>query len=331
MSYLPSFSLIANDKDVTEVFKQRLISLSLTDCAGTESDRLSITIELPNTVAAPIKGAVLKLKLGFGDELVEKGQFVVDEVVISGPPRQCVITANAAPMNNEKQLANLQTHKSRVWDDVTLSDVVQTVAKDHDLTAKISADLVSIVIEHIDQVNESDMNLLARLAKQYGAVSKPANGCWLFIKEGKSKSASGALLSEITLTPDKVTTWSCKQSSRGNARKVSATYADAESGKVKSVSIGSGEPELKIVWQYPNETEAKAAITARSKTAKTSNDTLNITLPATPELMPLTAKSQVLLDGFGDAEDRAWGALKLVWGLGSQGLGLSIECDANVA
>ena len=329
MSYLPSFSLIANDKDVTEVFKQRLISLSFTDCAGNESDRLSITIELPKTVAAPSKGALLKLKLGFGEALVEKGQFVVDEVVISGPPRQCVITANAAPMNNEKQIANLQTHKSRVWDNVSLSDVVQTVAKDHDLTAKISADLALILIEHIDQVNESDMNLLARLAKQYGAVSKPANGFLLFLKEGESKSASGTSLSKITLTPDKVTRWSCKESSRGSVRKVSATYVDEE-GAAKSVSTGSGEPELKIVWQYPNLAEANAAILARSKKAKTSNDTLSITLPASPELIPLTAKSEVLLDGFGDAEDRAWGALKLVWGLGSQGLGLSIECDANV-
>ncbi|WP_198287458.1 hypothetical protein [Photobacterium marinum] len=45
-----------------------------------------------------------------------------------------------------------------------------------DLGRVCGLNMVSVRIDHVDQVSESDMNLLTRLAKRYGAVSKPANG-----------------------------------------------------------------------------------------------------------------------------------------------------------
>ncbi|UTV26372.1 contractile injection system protein, VgrG/Pvc8 family [Photobacterium atrarenae] len=327
LDHRPDFSLSADGNDITAVIQRNLISLTLTDNAGSESDRLAIAVILPDTVATPKKGAVLRLGLGFNGELTDKGQFVVDEVTSSGPPRVVQIVANAAPMDNRKQPGSLQTQKTRSFDDLTLGDLVKSVASEHGLVPRISSELDSIKLTHVDQVSESDMNLLTRLAKRYGAVSKPANGYWLFLKEGEGKSASGKALTSITLQPHQVTTWQCRFSSRNDVRRVVATYHDLESGDTKEVSTGTGEPEFRIVFKYPNYEEAKAAVLARAKQVKSGSDTLDITLPARSSLMALVAEGHVTLDGFGDLEDGKWRLKTVEWSLSDSGLQLRLSGD----
>ncbi len=327
LDYRPDFSLSADGNDITTVIQQNLISLTLTDNAGSESDRLAITVSLPDSVATPKKGAVLRLGLGFNGELIDKGQYVVDEVTSSGPPRRVQIVANAAPMDNRKQPGSLQTQKTRSFDDITLGDLVKIVASDHGLVPRINSDLDSIRITHVDQVGESDMNLLTRLAKRYGAVSKPANGYWLFLKEGEGKSASGKALTNITIQPHQVTTWQCRFSSRNDVRRVVATYHDLESGDTKEVSTGTGEPEFRIVFKYPNYEEAEAAVLARAKSVKSGSDTLDVTMPARSSLMALVAEGHVSLDGFGDVEDGNWRLKSVEWSLSESGLQLRLSGD----
>ena len=327
LDYRPDFSLSADSKDITSVIQRNLISLTLTDNAGSESDRLAITVSLPDSVATPKKGAVLRLGLGFNGELIDKGQYVVDEVTSSGPPRRVQIVANAAPMDNRKQPGSLQTQKTRSFDDVMLGDVVKTVASEHGLVPRINSELDKIMLNHVDQVSESDMHLLTRLAKRYGAVSKPANGYWLFLKEGEGKSASGKLLKNISIQPHQVTTWQCRFSSRNDVRRVVATYHDLETGDTKEVSTGTGEPEFRIVFKYPNYDEAKAAVLARAKSVKSGSDTLDITMPAHSSIMSLVAEGHIKLVGFGDVEDGKWRLKSLEWSLSESGFQLRISGD----
>lgn len=327
LDYRPDFSLSADGNDITAAIRKNLISLTLTDNAGNESDRLDVTVSLPDSVSTPKKGAALRLGLGFNGNLVDKGQFIVDEVTSSGPPRKVQIVANAAPMDNRKQSGSLQTQKTRSFDDVTLGDLVKTVSADHGLVPRVSSDLDSIKINHVDQVGESDMNLLTRLAKRYGAVSKPANGYWLFLKDGEGKTASGQALKNITVQPNQVTTWTTRFSSRNDAKRVVATYQDLESGDVKEVSTGMGEPEFRIVFKYPNYEEAKAAVLARAKSVKAGSDTLDITMPARSDIMGLVAEGHITLDGFGDVEDGKWRIKGVKWSLSDAGMQLSLSGD----
>ncbi|WP_064603946.1 contractile injection system protein, VgrG/Pvc8 family [Photobacterium sp. J15] len=327
LSYRPDFSLSADGNDITPIFQRNLISLTLTDNAGNESDRLALSVAFPASIPTPKKGAVLRLGLGFNGNLIDKGQFVVDEVTSSGPPRVIQIVANAAPMDNRKQPGSLQTQKTRSWDGVTLGDMVKAIAGEHGLVPRVNSELASVRIDHVDQVSESDMNLLTRLAKRYGAVSKPANGYWLFLKEGEGKSASGKKLTSIAIRPEQVTNWQCRFSSRNDVRRVTATYHDVESGDTKEVSTGTGEPEFKIVFKYPNYDEAKAAVVARAKAVKAGSDTLDITMPARSSLMALVAEGHLNLEGFGDVEDGEWRLKTVEWSLSESGLQLRLAGD----
>ncbi len=326
LNYDPGFSLTESGTDITSKLARYLSSLTLTDNAGTESDRLVIEL-VTDTLPTPPEGAVLRLGLGFGDSLVDKGQYIVDEVSVAGPPRVISITASASPMDSRKQSGLLQSQKTRSWDAQTIGSMVDDIANAHGLIARVSDALSSISIEHLDQVNESDMSVLTRLAQRYGAVAKPAGGYLMFIKEGEGKSATGRELKQIDLMPHQVSTYQFRFASRGKVGSVVASYTDLETGKPTKLQIGSGDPVFNIVYPYPNKQEAEKAAEARFNKVRSDADSVQLTLPATADILPLVAEGKIKLTSFGDREDGQWRAKSLIWTLSSGGLQLSATGD----
>ncbi|EJL6597975.1 contractile injection system protein, VgrG/Pvc8 family [Vibrio cholerae] len=328
LEYRPDFSIVANGNDITKRIAQGLIMLTLTDNSdNSESDRLAISFTLPYDTPTPKKGAVLRVGLGFNGELVSKGQFVVDEVSSSGPPKVVQIVANAAPMNNRKQPGSLQTQKTRSWHQVSLGDIVKTVASEHGLTPRVSSGLESTPINHVDQTNESDMALLNRLARRYGAVSKPANGYWLLLKEGEGKTVSGKKLDEVTIYPHDVSLFQFRFNSRENAGTTIATYHDVASGDTKQIQQGNGDPVFRIAYKFPNYQEAEHAVRNRHKMVKSGSAVMDITMPARPDLMSVVAEGYVNVSGFGDQEDGKWRVKTVEWRLSDAGLQFRIAGD----
>ena len=83
--YAPAFSVSAEGKDITRALQQSLAEMTLTDYGGAtaKADELKITL-LSETLPLPTKGARLRVALGFNDQLVDKGWFVVSGVGSSG-------------------------------------------------------------------------------------------------------------------------------------------------------------------------------------------------------------------------------------------------------
>ena len=169
------------------------------------------------TLALPPKGAVLTLGLGFNGNLVNKGTFTVCQVASGGPPRRITIYATAAPMNASKHGADVTALKTRAFSDITLGDLVKTIATENNLVARVSPVLADIHIPWVMQSSESDAALLSRIAGMYGATSKPTNGYWLFLEYGASQSAGGRNASEITITPGMVSDWDYREGERQGA------------------------------------------------------------------------------------------------------------------
>ena len=119
----------------------------------------------------PAKGAALKVELGYKETgTARMGSYTVDEVELSGPPDTLTIRAKAADMRG-----SLKQHKTRSWDDVTIAELVDSIAADHGLEAKVGDSIRAITASrHIDQTEESDMHLLKRLSEEYDAESKQA-------------------------------------------------------------------------------------------------------------------------------------------------------------
>lgn len=353
--YMPTFSLVAEDKNITAEVAKYLTDLSFVDYGATDedpqSDKLTINLASP-TMKLPPKGAKLRFAIGFDSYLVDKGLFIVDSVSLQGPPRTLSITALATPSDNTKYPANMQSQKTRAWDNVTIGEIVKTIAQENGLQPSVSPELAGEMPGHLDQMRENDAEFLARLAQQYNAISKAAGGNWIFTPQGTGKTVSGKALPEVTITPDGKTNWQFSHRSKSRSRRKTAAgnkitlvvpYKDLATGHDRELTYGSGEIRQYIgvtksskeeaetyLKNYQKDLATAAAASGSGKKAKKPRPeylmSMSITLPGTPELLPLTPESRVITDGFDPQADREWLVDNIAFNLSpSSGLIVSME------
>lgn len=333
--YLPTFSLIAEDKNITAEVAKYLTDLSFVEYGATDedpkSDKLTINLVSP-TMALPPKGAKLRLAIGFDEYLVDKGLFIVDSVSLQGPPRSLSITALATPSDNTKHPANMQSQKTRAWDNKTIGEIVKTIAQENGLQPHVSPELANDMPGYLYQMNQNDAEFLAQLARQSNAISKATGGYWIFTPQGAGQTVSGKPLPEVTITPDGKTNWQFSHKSKSKSRHKTAKanggkyvvpYVDAATGHSSNVTYGTGDNVITVGNPQASKAEAEALIqkiqkddaraAAASKSGKQEKKpkpeylmSMSIQLPGTPELLPLTPESTIITDGFDPQADRQW-------------------------
>lgn len=339
LEYWPDFSLIAEGKDITAVIKRGVNEIRFTDngAATKKSDELQITLT-SETLALPAKGAKLQLGLGFNGALVNKGTFTVCQVQSSGPPRRISIYATAAPMNAGKHGADVTCAKTRTFDDITLGDLVKTIAADNGLTAQVAESLASIKLDYVQQSAESDASLLSRMAMQYGAVSKVTNDRWLFLEFGAGQSAGGRELPSVTVTPEMVSTWNYSEGDRGTASKTAGVdgkagvrYHDAATGETVIYEVDVESSSQIYPYTKPTQTTAKKLAEAQVDRVQQAGRKMSLTMPVRPTLLNATAESGFVTQGFGVREDHSWRAESLSYSLSQSGFTLQVSLATDIS
>ena len=177
----PDFRIFANRNDITATIQDRLLSLRLTDEAGLKSDDVEIVLDDRDiAIELPGAGARLDVALRYREiDVVHMGRYFVDEVELSGPPSTLTVRAKAVDF-----VAGMQEQKTRAWVDVTLAELVESIAAGHSYQAVVASRFEDISLPHVAQTAESDLNLLVRLARDHGAVIKPMSTRFCFVEEG---------------------------------------------------------------------------------------------------------------------------------------------------
>ena len=98
-----------------------------------------------------------------------------------------------------------------------------------------------IPVPHLDQADESDANLLTRLATDHDAISSIKNGHLLLMPVGDSKTASGIELPHITLTRQEGDGHRWMQADRDAYTGVRARYYDVNSADRLDAIFGTDE------------------------------------------------------------------------------------------
>lgn len=183
-----AFKIELDQKDITLTFADRLESMTITENRGTEADQIDIVLlDHDGKLDIPNRGVKLSVAIGFkGEPLISKGTFTVDDVQHSGTPDKLTIHARSADLR-----AGISTQKERSWHDIPLGRIIKIIALESQLKHTIPDDLASQQIQHIDQTNESDINLLSRLAKMFDAIFTIKNDTLIFMRKGLAISASG--------------------------------------------------------------------------------------------------------------------------------------------
>ncbi|ACO79879.1 Phage late control gene D protein-like protein [Azotobacter vinelandii CA] len=280
----PICRVVVDGRDITAAISPRLIAISLTDNRGLEADTLDIQLsDHDGLLAIPPRGATVRLWLGWSDSgLVDKGSYTVDETEHSGAPDVLSIRARSADLRE-----GLKTKRERSWDQKALGDVIKAIATSNGLTAVIAPGLAQIPLAHLDQANESDANLLARLGEQHDAIATVKAGRLLFMSAGKSATASGLPLPHITLTRADGDQHRFLQADRDSYSGVRAYYYDVNSAEKKEAIAGEKDNLKDLRHVYTDQTSALNAARGEWSRLQRGTATLSYTLArGRPDLIP---------------------------------------------
>jgi len=250
-TYLSAFKLIRNGDDISEQISPRVLSIEVVDSVDENTDSMRVVLDSAidgeKKIEVPRPGDRLEIYLGYGDGLVRIGNaFVVDEVQISGPPLQVELTGSSTPFTADNSISSgtMATRRSQSYNSTTLGALLKTLAARNKLESMCDEELAGTAIDHIDQVDESDINLLLRIVRRCGGVLKPMDGALVIVQEGSGKTAGGKAVS-YTVAPEEIASFKVVHGSRmADVKQVKASAIDYNEAKTKDVSFGVKKGEL---------------------------------------------------------------------------------------
>ncbi|MDN7131763.1 phage late control D family protein [Halomonas sp. MC140] len=318
-----SYRITLNGTDITPRINGRLISLTLREQRGLEADQLDITLaDHDGQLAIPPRGAELQVAFGWQDEgLIEKGRFTVDEVQHSGTPDQLTIRARSADMRGQ-----LPGKRTQSWHDVTLGEIVTTIASRNEIEPVVAAALNGIRIGHIDQTDESDLNFLTRLGERYDAIAAIKAGRLLFTMAGEGLTASGKAMPAIPLTRRDGDQHRYSVTDRDAYSGVKAYWNDTRGAERKIVLTGSGDNAKQLRPTYATEGDALAAARAEWQRIQRGLAEFELTLAlGRADILP---ESPLTLSGYKPQIDgTAWLVVEVTHSLNDGGFGTLVKCE----
>ncbi|RSC37358.1 phage late control D family protein [Agrobacterium sp. FDAARGOS_525] len=262
-------------------FYERLLSLTVTDEEGMKSDTVDIELNdgPPNFLAIPRKGAIISVKMGFGDDLVPKGVFTADKVNVDCLPYKMSISGKAADLRSGK----LKERQERSWDKTKLGDILSQIASESGLTPAVDDDLADFEYDWLAQQDESNINFLRRLAERHNGLFAVKQRRMIFTRLGSGLSASGAPLGSIILTPEKIKVGSLKVeiNDRTKYSKVVAYYQDsdkAERVEIDADADADGDSIYRLPEPYASPAEADKAAQAKAKELQRGEGSVSVTV-----------------------------------------------------
>ncbi len=293
------FEVLANGNDITKLISDRLVRLVVNDVDGEKSDTVEIEIDNRDLlVELPSTGAELSIAIGFGDALIDKGLYQVDELEEPLDEDKITIHAKAAKIKQ-----SFKAPRSENYDDITVGALVELIAGRHGFKASVSSKLSAIHYEHINQEAESDMNLLTRLGRENDALVKPIANNLLFVTKDESKSASGKAIDSITISDPSNSTGRVTITERNNYKSVKAYWYDEEKSERQEVTIGNGEPIYTIRRHYKNAEKCQAAAESKLRSLKRGTKNLELSRPLMPEAI---AEGPIIIKNHKESANGNW-------------------------
>lgn len=301
----PDFRVVADTQDITNLLRDRLLLIRTTDKPGLEADECEIHLDdRDGAVAFPKKGATIEVSLGYaGRPLAFVGKYIVDEIEISGPPQSLVIRGKPADV-----AATLKSQRRHSWEGATLAGIVRDIAHRNQLQPLCR---IESAVPRVDQINESDMHFITRLARRHGATAAVKDGKLIVAARGEGKSGAGKPLPPITLHRDDLARYTLAFPDRSLYGAVQANYHDPRSGKLEVVTLPN--PAASTGVQAPTHTERHvhptreaAEVAASSRAAALNRGTMTGQLELTSGRADIGAETSLTLVGIKKEADGAY-------------------------
>ncbi|ASN71619.1 putative tail protein [Uncultured Caudovirales phage clone 2F_1] len=299
----PVCIITANARPLNQLIAERILSVTVTDNRANEADELSIVLDdHDGALELPKRGVKLNCQMGFKGEVIhDKGDFIVDETEWSGTPDLITVKASSANFKS-----NIKEAKSKSYHRKDFGQIAGEIAKKHDLSLVMTDDLKTIDLVHVDQTNESDLNLILRLAKQNGAEMAVKKDRLLIFKAGTAKTASGKDLAAITLTRRDGDQFRYSEQDRESDHTgVTASYQDTSKGKREKALTGEKGKVKHLKGTFANKAAAERA--SRAKMAEIKRQMAKFSIVSAYGIPAISTESPVKLDGFKkEIDEKKW-------------------------
>ncbi len=325
----PLFLLSVEGEDITALAQSRLLSLTLTDGKSNQSDQCEIVLDdREPRIAVPRKGARISVALPYLGALVPMPSYVVDEVGLDGPPDRMTIQARGANLAGTNGGASMRQPRTRSWHLATLGQIILQIGTEAGIPAQVDPQLGATPVAHLDQVRETDFQLLARLADHYDAHIAVHAGTLVAVAQHSLLAVSGAALPIVTISPKQVSRWSASEIARHDYSGARAQWYDVKTGQVMTVSAGSpAGAQLTLSHQYADPVEAAQA--ARASLARAKRGTGELELSLVLGDPRITTGTHILTVGFRDGLNGKWVAKETTHRLSGAGFATELRAEAT--
>jgi len=328
MIKMPACIITANNKPLNALISSRIISVTVTDNRANEADELSIVLDdSDGALELPKRGVKLNCQMGFlGENIHDKGDFVVDETEWSGTPDLITVKASSANFKSK-----IKEAKSKSYHRKNFGEIASEIANNHELTLVMANDLKNIDLNHIDQTNESDLNLLQRLTKQNGAEMAVKKDRLLIFKAGSAKTAAGKDLPALILTRNNGDQFRYGEQDRESDHTgVSASYQDTGKAKREKAITGEKGKVKHLKGTFANKEEAERA--SKAKMAEIKRQMAKFSITTAYGIPEISTESPVKLQGFKAEVDKLkWIVEKATHSYSkSSGLTTQLDLEANI-
>lgn len=321
----PVYRIVADGQDITNLINDRLLLARTIDKPGVESDDFELRLDdRDGALTLPARGANIAVYLGWeSDKLTLLGRYTVDEIEVSGPPDTVVIRSKSSDTRS-----SAKTTRDASWEGVPLSTIVADIAKRNGWIPECPVDTL---VERVDQLGESDLNFINRLAKQHDCTAKVADGKLLVLPRQAGLSASGKSLPKVTIRRSDVSRWQFRLGDDNVKSAVKASYQD-DKGKLVTVEVGNdaapeGLPPVHTDRHiHANKSAAEAAAKARLAGFNRSTAGVRLEMPGRTDLF---AESEIDAQGFKVGLDGEYLAesVEQVWT--QAGWSTTVECNGG--
>lgn len=237
-----------------------LLSVTVTDQAGYESDEAVLTFKAP-PFSPPPKGTRYSISAGFlPGGAINFGSFTVSRSSFGGSPEDgelMEVHCRAADFLDKMKEVGSQ-HYDQKNGHGTAGKIFQNLAAKAGVPALVSSTIASVEIPYRLRLNQSPLDFATELADEIGAVVKPQAGKLVVLERGKGESGSGQSLPPILINHDDVYDWSLDLEERTAHEGAKTGWFNPDKGRVESesASAGRGKGLFLPLHLTPSKTEA---------------------------------------------------------------------------
>jgi phage protein D len=220
--------------------------------------------------------------------MVHQGDFYLNEIEESGPaPAKLTLTFNPTNL-----LSQYKEAKTRTWDNKTIGDIASQIALENGVTPRIDTNLKDIVIDHIDQIRQTDVHFLSNMLRNYKGILKLTSRLLVVATRQSLSSITGIPLNTVLIDLSSVKSYTATTQMASEYSGVKVYVKNTDTAETEEILVGEETNNDKtkdkavtvIRTPFANRTEATKAGQTKLNSLKRKKQTMKITVLGDPTI-----------------------------------------------